>query len=447
MCLIGHYILCEKSRYIILGLSLTIRQINMKYKTLIISVLSFVFVICALGIDMSLGDEPNAGVIGYSSTSDITKEHQSLENGIPGVHKVKDITIYKDSTFFSSFPSVIKRPNGEVSVAFRRAPDRKIFGEEHTSHVDPNSYLMLVRSSDGESWTKDPELLYAHPFGGSQDPCMLQLHDGTLLCMSYGWAFVRPGGIPNLKKPYTEAGGAIFLGGYYVKSMDGGQTWQGPFYPPHIDPDIRFNALGEPLPTFNRGALFEGRSGRIFWVVAAQDSNPKGNTSTYLLTSDNKGVTWQYSCPVASDQKASFNETSVYETPKGDIVAFLRTANMDDQACIARSTDGGKTFNRWQGMGFQGHPLHALKLKDDRVLLTYGYRHKPYGIRARILNSECTDFSTSPEIVLRDDGGNGDIGYTWSVQLDDDRVLVVYYFNKDNGTRYIAGTILEISNT
>lgn len=114
---------------------------------------------------------------------------------------------------------------------------------------------------------------------------------------------------------------------------------------------------------------------------------------------------------------------------------------MDDQACIARSKDGGKTF-RWEKMGFQGHPLNALRLPDERVLLTYGYRHKPYGIRARILNAECTDYATAPEMILREDGGNSDIGYTWPVLLDEKRVLIVYYFNKENGTRHIAGTIL-----
>ena len=362
----------------------------------------------------------------------------------PGVRKIKDVVIYEDAKFYSSFPSVVKRSNGELIVAFRRAPDRKIFGEKGTTHVDPNSYLVKVRSHDGENWTKEPELIYAHPFGGSQDPCLLQLRDKTLLCASYGWAFVRPDGLPNLKKPVFVAGEAIFLGGYLVRSADGGKTWQEPIYPPHIEPEINFNALGEPLPAYNRGALYEGKSGRIFWVVAASDSNSPKKTSNHLLVSDDKGLTWRYSSPVAIDQKVSFNETSVYETPKGDIIAFLRTANFDDQACIARSTDGGKSFGKWQTMGFQGHPLNVLRLRDNRVLLTYGYRHKPFGIRARILNAECTDFAEAPEIVLREDGGNSDIGYTWPVQLDKNRVLVTYYFNKGNGTRHIAGTILEI---
>jgi sialidase-1 len=372
----------------------------------------------------------------------VAGEDRNANGDNSGVQKITDIVIYEDPRFYSAFPSVIKRPDGEVIVAFRRAPDRKIFGEKGTSHVDPNSYLVMVRSNDGETWTKVPELIYAHPFGGSQDPCLLQLSDGTILCTTYGWAAVRPDGIPNLKKPYFEAGGTIFLGGYMVRSVNGGQTWQGPFYPPHITPEINFNAYGEPLPAYNRGALYEARDGRILWVVAASDSESK--TSTYLLISKDKGLTWIYSSPVAVDTKVGFNETSVYETPKGDIVAFLRTAGFEDQACIARSTDGGKTFGKWESMGFQGHPLNALRLPDNRVLLTYGYRHKPFGIRARILNAECTDFASAQEIILRDDGGNSDIGYTWPVMLNRNRVLVTYYFNKENGTRHIAGTILEI---
>jgi hypothetical protein len=69
----------------------------------------------------------------------------------------------------------------------------------------------------------------------------------------------------------------------------------------------------------------------------------------------------------------------------------------------------------------------------------------PFGIRARILNPECTDFATAPEFIIRDDGGSSDLGYSWSAMLDRKKALVVYYFNHDNGTRYIAGTILEIS--
>src|SRR5690606_18061557 len=97
-----------------------------------------------------------------------------------------------------------------------------------------------------------------------------------------------------------------------------------------------------------------------FWGGRATYKAQSKKTSNYLMYSDDKGRTWNYLSVVAEDPEIAFNETSIYETPKGDLVAFLRTARYDDQACIARSTDGGKTF-AWESMGFKGHPLQAMR--------------------------------------------------------------------------------------
>lgn len=366
-------------------------------------------------------------------------------NRQPEIRKLKDVVVYEDSQFYVAFPSVVKSDN-EFIVAFRRAPNRTIFGEQYNTHCDPNSYLVMVRSKDGENWTKDPELIYAHPFGGSQDPCLLKLRDGTLLCTSYGWAVVKEEATAKMKQPVYHEGGNVALGGYIVRSFDNGKTWEGPIYPPQVKGGIYNDAMGRPLPAYNRGTLYEGKSGRIFWVAATMDDLPLTKTSNHLLYSDDKGVTWQYSGVVATHERFIFNEASIYETPGGDLVAFIRTENKETQACIARSSDGGKTF-KWESMGFCGHPLAAVRLPDNRVFLTYGYREKPCGVRARILNAECTDYVTAEEIVLRDDNGPGtDVGYSWPVVLDKNRVLVVYYITKENGIRYIGGTILEIGS-
>src|SRR4051812_30104431 len=122
--------------------------------------------------------------------SQIVAGTRAESSAIP-VHKLEDIVVYKDDKFYSTFPSIVRRPNGELLVAFRRAPERRIFGESSTSHTDPNSYLMLVRSRDnGKTWSPEPELIFAHPFGGSQDPCMVQLKDNSIVCTSYGWALL-----------------------------------------------------------------------------------------------------------------------------------------------------------------------------------------------------------------------------------------------------------------
>lgn len=359
-----------------------------------------------------------------------------------GLHKVKDFVIYTNELYHCAFPSIVKRPNGELLVAFRRAPDWKHFGMPGYVHTDPNSYLVLSRSKDnGETWSKEPELMFAHPFGGSQDPCMVQLRDKSILCTSYGWSLPHKEVWPKLKTPLAHVGNFAFLGGYLLRSEDG-HKWDGPIVPAHCPADDNFNLFGDPVPAFNRGAMCEGKDGRLFWVVAA--NSPVKRTSAQLMISEDKGQTWKYSCPVAQDDKVTFNETSIYETPKGDLVAFLRTDNFNDHTCIARSTDHGKTFQHWQDAGFQGHPCYAMQLPDKRVLLVYGYRHEPYGVRARILDSECTNTATAPETILRDDGGGFDLGYPWATMISKNRVLVVYYFNIGQGTRFIAGTILQI---
>ena len=37
---------------------------------------------------------------------------------------LEDAVIYSDEAFYAAFPSIVERPDGELLVAFRRAPDR-----------------------------------------------------------------------------------------------------------------------------------------------------------------------------------------------------------------------------------------------------------------------------------------------------------------------------------
>ncbi|MBA4149574.1 MAG: exo-alpha-sialidase [Verrucomicrobia bacterium] len=370
---------------------------------------------------------------------------QTVKANNSSIRKVEDIVIYNDAKYYSAFPSIVRRANGELIVAFRRAPNWRALGTKGYTHTDPNSYLVLVRSRDnGKTWSKDPETIYAHPFGGSQDPCMLQLKDKSILCASYAWALPKPEVVAKLKQPVFPAGaGFIFMGGYIMRSEDGGKNWDGPILPPSVPSEKRLDIFGETLPAYNRGAMCQGKDGRVFWIVAAQNLETK-QTENHLMISSDNGKTWEYSCPVAQDEKVTFNEASIYETPKGDLVGFLRTANFNDHTVVVRSRDGGKSFEKWEDSGFKGHPHYALRLPDKRVLLVYGYRHQPSGIRARVLDAECTNFKTAEEIILRADGGGFDLGYPWATMISKDRALVVYYFNQNDGPRHIAGTVLSV---
>ena len=352
--------------------------------------------------------------------------------------------IYRDEEWYSAFPSIVSRPDGELVVAFRRAPERRKALAPGISHIDPNSYLVLVRSSDlGASWSPEPELIWAHPNGGSQDPCMVQLRDGSILLTSYVWTLVPEAAKEHMARHAVafQSWAAFCLGGYVLRSTDAGATWVGPIHPPPFEDDsIWFE--GFPRYPLNRGAMLEGSDGRLYWAVVRTPQTGPGHTVLELLVSDDKGTTWRHASHMAADDKVVFNETSMIETRGGDLIAFVRTGSFDDHGVIIRSVDRGETWEPWQDLGVIGHPHHALALTDGRVFLIYGYRHEPYGIRARTLDPECREL-LGDELVLRDDGGSGDLGYPWACLLDDGRILGVYYLNHDDGTRYIAGTFIE----
>jgi len=362
------------------------------------------------------------------------------------MRKIEDIVIYRDEHYYSCFPSVVHLPDGQLLAAFRRAPNRLQYGGVGNSHVDPNSYLVLVRSRDGRRWSTEPELICAHPLGGSQDPCLYLLADGTLLCASYLWVLMPQGS--DLGGAYRLGSSGLdyaFMGGYLVRSSDHGRTWSPPYYP-HVGMEWQPSLPGFPLAPYNRGGMLQLGSGRLLFAVARGVSEERGTTQEHLIASDDQGRTWQYQGVIAQDPKVVFNEAQLYETPSGDVVCFMRTANCDDHTALARSHDGGRTWEPWQDTGIIGHPHHLLRLPDGRVWLVYGYRHEPFGIRGRVLDPECTRLD-APEVVLRTDGGGGDIGYPWSCLLPGGKVLTAYYFHlaAEGGaaTRFIAGTILE----
>ncbi len=81
-----------------------------------------------------------------------------------------------------------------------------------------------------------------------------------------------------------------------------------------------------------------------------------------------------------------------------------------------------------------------IRLREGRICLTYGYRAKPFGIRARLSNDN--GHTWGEEIILRDDGGGRDVGYVRTVQRPDGKIVTVYYFHdKPKSDRYIVATI------
>lgn len=116
---------------------------------------------------------------------------------------------------------------------------------------------------------------------------------------------------------------------------------------------------------------------------------------------------------------------------------------------IYQSGDGGRSWSFLSRVNDWGAPAAIVQLPDKRVVCAYGYRQKPWGVRARV--SKDRGATWGDEIILRDDGGSWDLGYPRMFVRPDGKLVTVYYFNsKDDpiqcggGVRHIAATIWEI---
>ncbi|HIE53520.1 MAG TPA: exo-alpha-sialidase [Armatimonadetes bacterium] len=357
---------------------------------------------------------------------------------------LKEFIVYRDEAFYSSFPSVVVRPDGNLLVAFRRAPERRLRPGGRVTHADPNSQLVLVASEDGgETWETRPRLILAHPAAGCQDPCLTQLADGTLLCTTFLWQLL-PAHTPEGPGVRREPNGwpLVNLGVQVVRSLDGGMTWSEPV-PIAPLPGCKEHLPGVPNRGACRGRVVELPDGTLLLPVYTARA-PDRTSQAMLCVSHDRGESWHYLSTIAQDREVHFHEPHVYRTPSGALVAFLRTAGLEGYLAVCRSEDEGLTFSPWRKTTVWGHPFCTAQTPDGQVLLVYGYRREPFGIRARLLDPECEKVDQAEEIVLRDDGGNSDLGYPWPVCLPNGQMLVVYYFNQNDGTRYIAGTILSL---
>jgi Neuraminidase (sialidase) len=138
--------------------------------------------------------------------------------------------------------------------------------------------------------------------------------------------------------------------------------------------------------------------------------------------------------------------------PNGRMLCTLR-AQRDPRGDmwteVFYSDDGGNTWAFLSRVNDFGSPGVLVRLPDGRLVMVYGYRLMPSGIRAKVSEDEGKTWGA--ELIVRDDGGSWDVGYPNAWVTDDGKVGVIYYFNSKNdkikvngGVRHICRSIFSV---
>jgi hypothetical protein len=218
---------------------------------------------------------------------------------------------------------------------------------------------------------------------------------------------------------------------WFFYTTDKGHSWSGP----HTLPDF-----GQKGIAARTDYLVDGPHQLTMFLTAAKSNGREGRVIS--VRTEDGGRTWRLVGMVGPEPDGNdfaIMPSSVRLSPSS-ILTLVRHRQWIESY---RSDDNGANWAhviRAVPDTGRGNPPSLVKLRDGRLIVTFGYRAAPFGIRARVSRDEGRTWSD--DIVLRADAVDWDLGYTRSVQRPDGRVVTVYYYNDAKSTeRYIGATI------
>lgn len=326
-------------------------------------------------------------------------------------------TLFADPNVYAAWPDIIRAANGDLLVTFCSTDE----------HLGPDGRASLIRSTDdGHSWSA-PVTAYDSPLD-DRDIGLTRAPDGTLALHIWttNWTEEMYGRYSTDSYPaetlaaWTEhvntpayRNASDHEGRWTLTSTDHGQTWH--------------HRVRGPDAVHGGIVLDNGT-----WLTAAYREE-KGNVA--IFTAPASTGPWGKSIVIETPltDTLRFGEPHVAQLPSGRIVVVIRATSIpyDDsgdhlQFWVATSDNHGRTWSKPFSSGRWGFPVHVTVLRDGRLIATYGYRRFPYGQRAS-LSRDGVNWQEFPEIIIRADAPNRDLGYPASIEITPGEILTVYY--------------------
>lgn len=323
---------------------------------------------------------------------------------------------------YHGWPTLTRRKNGELLL---------VWSGGREAHVCPFGRVELMRSQDnGQTW-RWPQVLLDGPID-DRDAGVLETSRGSILVTTFtSLAYQplleraekiqpgQPGAWEDLKlREWRAAHHRISadqrqaeLGTWMIRSVDGGVTWSARY----------------PVPVNSPHGPIQLSDGRLIYC-GVELWKPERRVGICESTDDGLNWSWLAVMPTRpGDNPREYHELHAVETSAGHLIAHIRNHNSANAREIlqSESSDGGKSWSEPHAIGVWGLPSHLLRLKDGRLLMSYGHRRPPFGNQVRV-SSDAGKTWSSP-ILLTTDAHSGDMGYPSTVECDDGTLVTVWY--------------------
>ena len=322
---------------------------------------------------------------------------------------------------YHGWPTLARRKNGALLLAFSGGRER---------HVCPFGRVELMRSQDdGRTW-RWPQVLIDGPID-DRDAGVVETAKGSLLVTTFT-SLAYEAILERAEKAQPGEKGAMDakllaewraahnrisaeqrqheLGTWMIRSTDGGVTWSARYAVP-------VNSPHGPVVL---------RDGRLIYAGKALWQGDRVG----VCESKDDGVTWEWLATIPArpgDDPKQYHELHAVEASDGTLIAHVRNHNSKNanETLQSESTDGSQSWSPPHSIGVWGLPSHLLRLRDGRLLMSYGHRRVPIGNLARV--SSDNGRSWSEPLTISNDAKSGDMGYPSTVECDDGTLVTVWY--------------------
>jgi hypothetical protein len=339
---------------------------------------------------------------------------------------VENVMVYSQGGRFAGWPANHGAWNwgDELVVGFESGYFQLNPGHHAIDRARPAEHLLARSRDGGKTWAierpeslqpPDGAMVAGVPAAGGKQP---------VVCTE-AIEFTHPDFAMTLRMTSIHDGESRY---YY--SYDRGHSWKGPCNLPNF---------GQPGTAARTDYIVNGPGDLTALMAAAKRDRHEGRVIA-VRTRDG-GRSWNMTGFVGPEPEDFAIMPSTVRLGPAELVSAIRRRHWID---VWRSDDNGETWHFLNQAAVQtgGNPPSMLRLPDGRLVLTFGYRLKPPGIRARI--SRDNGLSWEKDIVLREDGGCFDLGYTRTLRRADGKLVTAYYYNDaEDKERYIAATIWD----
>ncbi len=358
--------------------------------------------------------------------------------GEPSVER--HVVVFGQEGMFGGWPANhgMWRWGEEILVGFSTGIHKDLGEERHNIDREKPEHHVLARSLDGGlTWKME----YPAERG-------MLINEGGMRHGTTDPAHQEPEPVP-IREPieFTHADFCMTLrfqdvdGGnsrlYY--SYDRGHDWRGPFIVP---------SFGQPGIMARTDYLVSGPRDCHVFLTASKSNHEEGRVICGRTTDG--GLNWEFVAYVGPEpQGFSIMPSTVRLSPEHLLMCTRRREGPGEPKLryidTWQSRDNGAS---WASLGNavpdvgEGNPPALLRLRDDRLCLTYGLRKAPFEIHARFSGDDGRTWSEP--FVLQTGGGGRDLGYVQSLERADGKIVTVYYFYpSDDPHRRIIATIWD----